>query len=267
MKPEENRQAMCLNHHISLFYCFLIVLIGLEICHTQQDPNPINLENGAYGTILIAIHKDIEEDPRIIENIKEIFREGSSVLFSATDRRFYFGTIKILVPHNWTRQAEYEVAQLEAYENANVIVTDQQSNHRPHVQNPFRCGREGLFIELSKTFLIDPELRQNQFGNSGKVIVRQFAKLRWGVFDEDYEPGTGADPYYPSNAITAFLGFEGTRCSERVLGTFVNDGGGVCRKDGFSGQLEPSCKFVTDTVGQEAKASLMFASNIDSVRY
>ncbi|XP_063951878.1 calcium-activated chloride channel regulator family member 3-like [Lytechinus pictus] len=233
------------------------------ICHTQQDPNPINIENGAYGTILIAIHKDIEEDQRIIDNIKEIFREGSSVLFSATNRRFYFGTIKILVPHNWTRQVEYEVAQLEAYENANVIVTDQQSNHRPHVQNPFHCGQEGLFIQLSKTFLIDPELRQHQFGNSGKVIARQFAKLRWGVFDEDYVPGTGAEPFYASNAIMATNGHEITRCSSEVRGDYYDDKtGSLCLHDN-NWNLPDSCRFVPSTV-QSARASLMFATNIDS---
>nr|XP_054774234.1 calcium-activated chloride channel regulator family member 3-like [Lytechinus pictus] len=242
--------------------CILVCLIWSS--EAQQDRNKIILENGAFQNILIAIPKAIEEDPRIIENIKDIFTEGSSVLFSATNRRVYFGTIKILVPHNWTRQAEYEVAQLEAYENANVIVTDQQSNHRPRVGNPCGCGDEGLFIQLSKTFLIDPVLRQNQFGDSGKVIARQFAKLRWGVFDEDYVPGTDAEPYYPSNAVTATNGFEGTRCSSEVRGDLLDDTASPCQND-HNGNLPDSCRFVPSNVEQSARASLMFASNIHSI--
>ncbi|XP_063970294.1 calcium-activated chloride channel regulator 1-like [Lytechinus pictus] len=249
---------------VFLLYAWILVCLILS-SEAQQDRNQIILENGAFQNILIAIPKAIEEDPRIIENIKDIFTEGSSILFSATNRKFYFGTIKILVPHNWTRQAEYEVAQLEAYENANVIVTDQQSNHRPRVENPFRCGKEGLFIQLSKTFLIDPVLRQNQFGDSGKVIARQFAKLRWGVFDEDYVPGTDAEPYYPSNAVTATNGFEGTRCSSEVRGDLLDDDtGSPCQPDP-TGNLPDSCRFVPSNDGQSARASLMFASNIYSI--
>ncbi|XP_030831406.1 calcium-activated chloride channel regulator family member 3-like [Strongylocentrotus purpuratus] len=194
----------------SLSFYLLVCLMGTKICKAQQDTNPIELENGAYNNILIAIHKDVEEDSIIIENIKDIFRAGSSVLFSATNRRVYFGTITILVPPTWSRNSEYQVAQR-------------------------------------------------------KVIARQFAKLRWGVFDEDYVPGTDAEPYYQSNAITSD-GFEGTRCSSEVLGKLLIDGvaGEECRPDNF-GDLPPLCRFVPDDSGQTARASLLFVSNIYSV--
>ncbi|XP_030831409.1 calcium-activated chloride channel regulator 4A-like [Strongylocentrotus purpuratus] len=249
----------------SFLFFLLVCLMGAKICEAQQDPNPIELENGAYNNILIAIHKDVEEDSSIIENIKDIFTAGSSVLFSATNRRVYFGTITILVPPTWSRNSEYQVAQREAYENANVLVTGQQSNHRPFVDNPFKCGRQGRFMHLSKTFLIDQDLPENQFGDSGKVIARQFAKLRWGVFDEDYVPGTDAEPYYQSNAITGD-GFEGTRCSSEVHGDLLDENESPCGQNTF-GDLPDSCRFVTPAngIGQTAKASLMFASNIHSI--
>eukprot|EP00057_Strongylocentrotus_purpuratus_P013797 XP_011668271.1 PREDICTED: calcium-activated chloride channel regulator 4A-like [Strongylocentrotus purpuratus] len=139
----------------------------------------------------------------------DIFRAGSSVLFSATNRRVYFGTITILVPPTWSRNSEYQ--------------------------------------------------------GECKVIARQFAKLRWGVFDEDYVPGTDAEPYYQSNAITSD-GFEGTRCSSEVLGKLLIDGvaGEECRPDNF-GDLPPLCRFVPDDSGQTARASLLFVSNIYSI--
>ncbi|XP_030834959.1 calcium-activated chloride channel regulator 4A-like [Strongylocentrotus purpuratus] len=250
---------------LSLLLFFSVGLMGTKICKAQQDRNPIELENGAYNNILIAISKDVEEDSSIIQNIKDIFRAGSSILFNATNLRVYLGTITILVPPTWSRNSEYQVAQREAYENANVLVTDQQSNHRPFVDKPFKCGQQGRFMHLSKTFLVDQALRENQFGDSGKVIVRQFAKLRWGVFDEDYVPGTGAEPYYQLNSNTVTGGvFEGTRCSSKVLGDLLDENERQCRQDP-SGYLPDSCRFVPHASGQTARASLMFASNIHSI--
>ena len=90
-------------------------------------------------------------------------------------------------------------------------------------------------------------------------MVRQWAKLRWGVFDEHYEEGNGAEPFYVIDNV-----IQGTRCSEDVEGDMIdtrtND---LCRME--SGGYPDQCVFVPRVGGQSARASLMFSSKLDSV--
>ena len=93
--------------------------------------------------------------------------------------------------------------------------------------------------------------------------MRQWAKLRWGVFDEHYEEGNGAKPYYVTEK-----GIQGTRCSEDVKGSVIDTTTNKqCKRDGLTGEYPEDCVFEPRTHGQSAQASLMFSSKLDSVNY
>ena len=56
--------------HAKKFSSLLLLeftLLGLVFC---QNKNVIKLENGAYSNILIAINKNVTEDPAIIDNLE-----------------------------------------------------------------------------------------------------------------------------------------------------------------------------------------------------
>ena len=104
-----------------------------------------------------------------------------------------------------------------------------------------------------------------------KVIVAQWAKLKYGVFDEDYsdEDGNGGNPgirpFYPQPNPNSVEDIEGTRCSRDVHGSIIDlETGQPCRKSP-NGEYPDTCRFRHDLTGQDARTSLMYASNVESV--
>ena len=99
------------------------------------------------------------------------------------------------------------------------------------------------------------------------MIVRQWAKLRWGVFDEHYDPEISSkdptvDPYY----VDSDNELHGTRCSELITGDVMDSNYLPCMQDQHTGSWDPSCTFVPHKEQDEQiNESTMFASNIDSV--
>ncbi len=64
--------------HLSLIClsCFLPVI--------GSSPGSIQLENGRYQGVVIAIAEDVPEDDTLIQDIKDIFMEASTALYRAT---------------------------------------------------------------------------------------------------------------------------------------------------------------------------------------
>uniref|UniRef100_A0A674CIJ7 Chloride channel accessory 2 n=1 Tax=Salmo trutta TaxID=8032 RepID=A0A674CIJ7_SALTR len=60
----------------------------------------IKLEGNGYTDVLIAINPVVPENPLLIKRIKDMVSDASSVLFTATEGKFYFEEITILVPPN-----------------------------------------------------------------------------------------------------------------------------------------------------------------------
>ena len=58
------------------------------------------------------------------------------------------------------------------------------------------CGQRGDFVSLPKSFLTRSNQTWATWGDPAKVLVAEWAKLRYGVFDEFGFPG---DPVYPAH--------------------------------------------------------------------
>ena len=67
---------------------------GAVCCAKKQvkPSNKIEFVQDEYHNVPIAINHNIEEDPKLIENIKETFTRASQVLYNATGNRAYFKT-------------------------------------------------------------------------------------------------------------------------------------------------------------------------------
>ncbi|XP_030850208.1 calcium-activated chloride channel regulator 1-like [Strongylocentrotus purpuratus] len=231
---------------ISLLLLLKIFLVGV----VTSQKNTINLNDGAYSNLLIAIHKDVPEDLNIIENLKTMFTSASQRLYSATKQQVHWSHIKILVPNTWSIQSQYQFARTETLQSANILVHN-HTDDEPFVENVVGCGNEGTLMHLTPAYILD---RKDKFGNTGSVLVRTWGYYRWGLFKEHYDGDEGTDPAYSISSG----GTEGTRCSLKIKGNLVNPDPDTGCLSPFG--YNPDCRFVSEPGIQTATASLLFGT-------
>ncbi len=126
-------------------------------------------------------------------------RESSSVLHSALDGRVYFKSYTIVIPSSW-RDAKCEsvIRSPKAgvpYRQADIMVTSPETSSDIYTQQSRGCGQQGDFTSLPFKFLKDWNSTWETWGNPAKIFVNEWAKLRYGIFDES---GYTDDMLYPS---------------------------------------------------------------------
>ncbi|CAM4605088.1 calcium-activated chloride channel regulator 1-like [Caretta caretta] len=221
----------------------------------------VQLKNGGYEDIVIAINPGLPENDNIIRNIKDMVKEASSYLFNATKQRFFFKAVKIIIPLHWLPKPEYLSIKTESYDKADVIVANPflKYGDDPYTLQYGRCGEKGRYIHFTPDFLLNDNL-YNIYGPRAKVFVHEWAHLRWGVFDEYNNDA----PFYVSiNSGKASV--EATRCSASVTGKYiVQSTTKECKYDEQTKLYEAGCKFVPNKI-QNAPASIMYMQNLPSV--
>eukprot|EP00057_Strongylocentrotus_purpuratus_P015826 XP_011670300.1 PREDICTED: calcium-activated chloride channel regulator 1-like [Strongylocentrotus purpuratus] len=235
---------------ISLLLLLKIFLVGV----VTSQKNTINLNDGAYSNLLIAIHKNVPEDLTIIENLKTMFTSASQRLYNATKQQVHWSHIKILVPNTWSIQSQYQLARTETLQSANMLVHS-HTDDEPFVENVVGCGNEGTLMHLTPAYILNVQYREDKFGNTGSVLVRNWGYYRWGLFKEHYDGDEGTDPAYDAPGG----GIEGTRCSLKIKGNLVLSGSNDCPNSPNEG-YDRDCRFVPEHVGQTANASLLFGT-------
>ncbi|XP_076976495.1 calcium-activated chloride channel regulator 4 [Tamandua tetradactyla] len=238
---------------------FLLVLYLLQGVSTSL----VRLNNNGYEDIIIAIDPGLPEDEELIEQIKVMVTTASTYLFEATQKRFFFRNVSILIPENWKANPQYKRPKLESYMHADVLVAPPTLPGRdePYTRHFTDCEEKGEFIHFTPDFVLGK--KQNEYGPSGRVLVHEWAHLRWGVFDEYNED----EPFYRSNSRK----IEATRCSTDIFGInkvhkcqgnscFTRD----CKISPQTNLYEKDCQFFPDKF-QTEKASIMFMQSIDSV--
>ncbi|PIO31632.1 hypothetical protein AB205_0092720, partial [Aquarana catesbeiana] len=92
----------------------------------------------------------------------------------------------------------------------------------PYTHQYGGCGEQGRFIHLTPDFLTNEDLI-SVYGAHGKLFVREWARFRWGVFEE-YSTD---QPFYisPNLQVEAtryvFIYFP-TRCKETIIQMYPN---------------------------------------------
>ncbi|XP_054996343.1 calcium-activated chloride channel regulator 4 [Sorex araneus] len=223
----------------------------------------IELKNNGYEGIIIAINPEVPENETLITKIQDIVTEASAYLFKATGNRMYFKNVNILIPDTWKEKSEYMRPRIESYKHATVIIAPPALPGRvePYTRHFSQCGEKGEYIHLTPDFLHGN--KQNEYGPSGRLLVHEWAHLRWGVFDEYNED----EPFYAASNKK----IEATRCSKSITGlnrVYKNLGGSdilrPCRFNSTTKLYEKDCQFFPDKK-QTAKTSIMFMQAIDSV--
>ncbi|XP_050818096.1 calcium-activated chloride channel regulator 1-like [Gopherus flavomarginatus] len=221
----------------------------------------VQLKNGGYEDIIIAINPGLPEDGNIIRNIMAMVKEASAYLFNATKQRFFFKSVKIIIPLHWLPKDEYLSVKTESYDKADVIVANPflKYGDDPYTLQYGECGEKGRYIHFTPNFLLNDNL-YNIYGSRAKVFVHEWAHLRWGVFDE-YNNNA---PFYVSiNSGNASV--EATRCSASITGKYiVQSTKRECKYDQQTKLYEAGCNFVPDKT-QNAPASIMYMQSLPSV--
>ena len=86
---------------------------------------------------------------------------------------------------------------------------------KPIVRKPYAikatpCGFQGSYLRLAKAFIEDPSQLSENYGDLNKVLAAEWAKFRWGVFDDSPPPNAGRDFY----ATQSFV--EASKCSLEI---------------------------------------------------
>uniref|UniRef100_A0A8I3WIU4 Chloride channel accessory 4 n=1 Tax=Callithrix jacchus TaxID=9483 RepID=A0A8I3WIU4_CALJA len=239
-----------------------VFLLVLHLLH-RSNTSFVRLNNNGFEDIIIVIDPSVPEDEKIIERIQDMLTTASTYLFEATEKRFFFKNVSILVPEKWKENPQYKRPKYENYKHADVIVAPPvlPGRDEPYTKQFTECGEKGEHIHFTPDFLLGK--KQNEYGPSGRLFVHEWAHLRWGVFDEYNED----QPFYSAKSKK----IEATRCSTGISG--INrvhkcQGGScltrTCRVDSTTKLYEKDCQFFPDKV-QTEKASIMFMQSIDSV--
>ncbi|XP_077990541.1 calcium-activated chloride channel regulator 1-like [Glandiceps talaboti] len=244
----------------TVFFLWTTYFLASDV---EGNSNPINIIDNGYETVLVAIHEAIPEDPLLIERIKDIFTSASYHLHQATLHRAFYREVTILIPRTWSDDLTEAVATTERFDIANVIVDQPNPEYgdSPYTRQIRGCGEPGEFIHFTERWVKDEEYSTLYWGDSGKVVVHEWAHLRWGVFDE-YPVDDHEYFYYDENGHV-----QPTRCSESVTGESLNIHNGYkkCNTNPESGVMpEPGCRFFPAS-NSDVSASYMYANYLDSV--
>ncbi|XP_007116032.2 calcium-activated chloride channel regulator 4 [Physeter macrocephalus] len=240
-------------------FFFLLALYLLQGSNTSF----VRLDNNGYEGIIIAIDPAVPEDETLIEQIKDMVTAASTYLFEATEKRFFFKNVSILIPEKWKNITQYKRPKHESYKHADVLVSPPTLPGRdePYTKQFTACGEKGEYIHFTHDFVLGK--KQNEFGPSGRLFVHEWAHLRWGVFDEYND----AEPFYSVNTKK----IEATRCSTGITGinrVYKCQGNSCvtnkCKIDSKTKLYQKDCQFFPDKY-QTEKTSIMFMQGIGSV--
>ncbi|KAM4642180.1 calcium-activated chloride channel regulator 1-like [Discoglossus pictus] len=224
----------------------------------------VNLKNGGYEDIVIAINPNVTENLQIITNIQNMVKDASNYLFTATKQRIFIRSVKILIPVTWSENSTYGRLRTETYDKADVIIANPflKYGEDPYTLQYGGCGEQGRYIHFTPKFMLD-DTKISIYGPRGRVFVHEWAHLRWGVFDEY---NNDMPFYFSGNG-----GIEATRCSlditgkniiQRCIGASCTTTS--CNSDPQTGLYEDGCSFVLDKK-QVAPESIMYLQSLSSI--
>ncbi|XP_042147283.1 calcium-activated chloride channel regulator 1-like [Ixodes scapularis] len=192
----------------------LVVLArgGGPVCSSR-----IELKENGYTGIVVALSARLQGNVagrQLIPPLEALLRNASISLFQSSRNRAYLEEVIVLVPKSWGPKETWARAPTpsvsrtgwQLHRDADVRLEPQGS---PFGDNPFTvqhagCGLQAKRLVLSAGFLrlVDEGgPKAAMYGPPERVFVREWAHLRYGVFNEAGYPG---DPLYP--AYTARTG-------------------------------------------------------------
>jgi len=181
---------------ISIFS--LLVLI----CHSMAAASLVTLSQGGYSNVVVGFSSQVPQPANctdLLNNLEVAFRESSRLLHTSTGGRVYFRSISVLLPSSWNVSGCRNVtrSRVENYDDADfrVGVTHPLFGDSLWTQQSQDCGKPGDYVSLTPAFFTGHTNNGTENWMRGRRLLREWAKLRYGVFDE---VGYYQDASYPS---------------------------------------------------------------------
>merc|ERR1711971_216439 len=247
--------------------CWVSLLL---LCLPRSSSRASISENG-YAGVVIVVSPEESENPALVESIKKLFTSASAELYGATRQRAFFSEVTILVPQSWSIASEPSVD--ETFEDAEFRLgpSNPVYGHNPYTVQNRDCGDPGDFTHLTSWFVLNHATNAStEFGRTDKVIVHEWAKLRWGVFEEFGYPGDERFPMFYFKTTWGPNGQEDVLKPNFCTSTEVEGEsrdvvtGGECSNDPDSGLPDSRCYFFPRVEGTVA-SSYMALPFLDSV--
>ncbi|XP_070578301.1 calcium-activated chloride channel regulator 1-like [Ptychodera flava] len=209
-----------IRRRVRMVFPLVVMMVLLLHCvdgcgrHCFRTADELELENNGYIGIIIGIDDRVQENSKLIDEIKDIFTDGSAELYKATRKRAYFRQITITVPSHWSDSVTSTRATTESYDRSHIII-DQGLANTPYVTGIPGCGQMGRYMHLTPNYILDPDVQDN-YGPGGKTMVHEWGHLRYGVFDE-YPTDENKQHYFSTKGAV-----EAIRCSAAIKGGVHN---------------------------------------------
>ena len=178
------------------------VLLNLLALLISQGSAIEFIDNG-YENVVVSIHPDVTEEngEKIIEALKTFIADGSLKLFQSTKKLAYIKSVNILIPHTWSLP-NVEVSDDYVYNDGQIVVEKANVLYQnaPYTLQSSECGNLGKFIHLTPEYLLNLNDYNGDaeeiFGPHENIFVHEWAKLRYGVFEEYGYPGDLVFPLF-----------------------------------------------------------------------
>ncbi|KAK4015728.1 hypothetical protein OUZ56_030702 [Daphnia magna] len=222
----------------------------------------VSITNNGYRDIVVAISPDVQQDKAVylLSNIQTIITQASADLYAATRQRSYIQSVQILIPQTWVNITTNS-STWETFQDAEIQIDLPNSKYgdRPYTVQLGGCGDPGQYIHWTPNYVLNSSSSQmqSQFGPAGKVFVKEWARLRYGVFEE--HGYTGADTTFPTfyrpGSAQQSADMVPNVCSNVPVGFTVDYGCGVDPQTGlynsncmysFTNTFKPTSSIMSD---------------------
>jgi hypothetical protein len=134
------------------FFNWTSILSLFSLSYSLQ---PVRYINGGYTGTTIAIHSKVPESETLLTNLQDLLTRSSKFIHDASEQRFQFDQIDIIIPKTWTFKTNYTPISGSYFGKAHVRVglTDPNRGDEPFTFQPRECGQVGEFIRLSSQYL------------------------------------------------------------------------------------------------------------------
>ncbi|XP_076812313.1 uncharacterized protein LOC143459166 isoform X2 [Clavelina lepadiformis] len=231
------------------FVFLLIVCILVDVNHSfaqgvnfcQHNDTTLQLINNGYETLIVWIGQAVKEDFQLVRQIQELIQKLSLKLFALTKRRAYIGKVQIIIPSTWGTSPDWFPGNIansgnlaEFQSQAQIWIRNSSPRSgikktlwsfgdpfayiaQPYVIKTTPCGFPGSYLRISPEFIRFGEAVQEHFGPQDKILAREWAKLRWGLYDETAVHAEASRFYLHSD-----LSIRPTICSSTIPGKNAN---------------------------------------------
>ncbi|XP_062621959.1 calcium-activated chloride channel regulator 3A-1-like isoform X2 [Saccostrea cucullata] len=245
------------------FLCIFCVIV----VHTAATH--IRIRSNGYELVVVAIHDSVKESSQVLTNVKKIITDASKVLYTATRHRAFFRKVFILIPSTWSSSLADRDSTSVNLREADIILTNPSAvtkrSYR-RTRSYAGCGHSGIHIQLRTDVLLNNNHPLVQ-RKPEKFLVHEFAKYRYGVFEE--YPNPGENQFYFS---TTFGRADPVRCTIGLIGRIVkktSSGMQICTYDTVdpeTGEFPEGCIYYPYPSHNKGTASFMDYSYIQEIQ-